>query len=670
MTIRKIFFFLFFISLKTFSQEESCSGTSNKEAQKLYEKGTDKKKYEKEQRMSFLKKCLEEEPDYVDANFAYAQERIRTINTDGGTYKSIEEYLLKVVTLCPKYHSDPYYFLGFSYYEQEKYEDAIKYLEQFVNFSDEDDKKFSKKDYESYLYNAKQMLKYAKFYQEIFAHPVPFEPTVLDGISTIKDEYLPIISPDNQYAFFTRRLRHQTKAEIFITDKEIEVFYSSQRKNGKFDEGQPLESPFNQNSNEGGASLSIDNKHLYYTICKDEGGVQINCDIYYSDFVDGRWTDIKKLGKVNDPEAWDSQPSVSADGNTIYFASDRKGGLGSIDIWMTKKDVKTGEWGTPINLGPKINTSGKEKSPFMHSDSETLYFSSDGHPGVGGFDIFYVKKDDNGEWKEPQNIGYPINTESDDLGFFVSTDGHYGYFATNTKSKVKGKTVGGWDVYSFELYKEARPEEVAFIKDTLKDANGQAFVGKVDIEITNLATKEKQAVVVDTTTGEFTTIVNRKKGADFLITAKKEGYTFSSQIVKTVAVEQNKIKPSPVKMEISPVEPNKSFTLNNIYYKTNSAELMPESKAVVEEFVTYLKENPTIKIEIHGHTDNVGNEKDNLALSADRAFTVYEMILDSGIDKSRLIAFKGFGSSNPTSENSTEQGRAKNRRTEFFIVEK
>lgn len=665
----------FFNSFFLFAQEEEkpkCLEIDDKEAVKAYEKGIDKKKYKKEERLVFLEKALEIEPEYPAANLALAQEKIVTIKLKGSKYESIIPYMLKVVEKCPKIHSDPYFFLGFAYYEMEKYTEAIKYCEEFVKFSDDDDTKFAK-DYDEKLASAKQIIKYSKTYKHIADlknNPVPFDPNPVNDICTEQDEYLPIISPDNELALFTRRMPLSSKNMTWQSDKLMEVFSVSKRTgNGKFEKGEPMSTPpFNKNENEGGATISIDNKHIYYTICKDEGGPQMNCDIYYSDFVDGKWTEIQRVEGINDKVYWDSQPSIASDGKTLYFASDRKGGLGGIDIYKTVRD-NTGVWSIPENLGPVINTSGNDKSPFIHSDSETLYFSSDGHPGFGGFDIFYVKKGDDAKWIEPKNIGYPINTEADDLGFFASTDGKYGYFASNNRGKVKGRSLGGWDIYSFDLYKEARPEEIRFVKGKLKTETGEALTGAT-VEIKSAISKTETGVVVDTTTGEYAAIVNMRKKEDFILTVKKEGYAFNSQMVPASIDTVKGVKPVKIDFEVKPVEAGKSFTLNNVYYATNSAELKQESMVVIEEFVEFLNDNPTIKIEIHGHTDDVGDDASNLSLSTDRAFTVYDILQNKGISKSRLIGFKGYGKSKPIASNATEEGRAKNRRTEFFIVER
>lgn len=660
---------LFAVHFLYAQDEKPCQVMENEKAVKLYKQGIDKKN-KKEERLDFLKKAIDLEPDYVDANFAYAEEKIKTLIYLNAAFKPTEEYFKKVVQLCPNYHSDPWYYLGFIYYEEEKWDSCMKYLKGFQNYKSDDDTKFNK-NYPAFLSQAKDMMMYAKVYNEIFNHPVPFDPKPVEGISTKRDEYLPIISPDDETMLFTRRMAVQNRNGIVgVTyDNEVEVFSSSKRDAAthKFPKGTAMPPPFNSGGNEGGATISIDNKHLYFTSCNDEKGAVANCDIYYSDLVDGSWTKPQKVEGINDPVYWDSQPSLASDGKTLYFASDRKGGFGGVDLYVTVRDDVTHQWSKPENLGRTINTNGDEKSPFIHSDFQTLYFSSNGLPGVGGFDIFLSRKNEKGAWSEPKNIGVPINTNSDDLGFFVSTDGHLGYFASNSHSQMKNKSVGGYDIYAFDLYKEARPDEVAFIKGKVEDlGNNQSK--KFEVEVKDAGTKKTTKAMVDTATGEYAVVVDRKVKNDLIVEVKKENYAFSSQLIHKDSLVN--AKPIKVKVTADTIKVGQTYLLNNIYYATNSAILDPRSTIVIEEFAEFLKSHPTLKIEIHGHTDNVGNDKANLALSTDRAFTVRDVLLAKGIEESRLVAFKGFGATKPIADNTTEAGRAKNRRTEFVIVGK
>ncbi len=667
--IKVISFILFgSFSCAAYAQDDKpCQEIDNKKATKLYEQGRDKK-FKKEERLAFLKEAMTLEPDYVDANFAFASERILTLSIAEQKYKPVEPYMKKVIEICPKYHSDPYYYLGFIAWEDENYEDCIKYLKQYIDFKDDDEKKFNK-DYDALLGQARQMMRYAKVYSELFKNKVPFDPKPVAGVCTEKDEYLPIITSDDEMMLFTRKQPYTNKDMVYQTDKELELFSYAMRSKttGEFNKGQRMPYPFNKDGAEGGASMSIDNKHIFFTKAKDNGGPVLNFDIYTADNINGEWTEAKVVEGINDPVYWDSQPTIASDGKTLYFASDRKGGRGGVDLYVTVKDKNTGIWSPPQNMGPVINTQYDEKSAFIHSDFQTLYFSSDGHPGVGGFDIFFSKKGDDGKWSEPKNIGIPINTVADDLGFFVSTDGHLGYFASNEPSRSNGKSIGKFDIFSFELYKEARPDEVSFFKGKIEDLGNGPAVG-FTVEVKDAVTNKVTEGMVDSTTGNYAVVVNTKAKSDLILTIKKDNYSFTSTLIKKDSLVN--AKPQKLNIAVDTIMIGKTYLLNNIYYKTNSADLDPSSAVVINEFSEFLKANPTIKIEVRGHTDNVGDAKSNLALSTDRAFSVRDLLIAKGIDESRLINFKGYGASAPIADNGTEAGRAKNRRTEFVIVDK
>ncbi|MBX3165451.1 MAG: OmpA family protein [Bacteroidetes bacterium] len=666
-----LFLFNVFL-LKAQDEEETkdkkfCQDITNKKAIANYQKGIDKKKYKKPERMEFLKKAMDTEPDFAEVYVAFGLELVARCKLENKPFTITVAYFKKALSLCPQVHSEPYYYIGFDYYEQQKNDSAIKYLEKFILFQSDDEKKFGK-EYGGQLYQAKMMVKTAKK-ENALKKNVPFNPRVVHGVSTQRDEYLAYISPDDKNCYFVRRLPVKSRNQVFESDQDREVFMIAKRDNtGQFNSGEPMKPPFNTtDDNQGSCSISIDNKHLYFAISRDEGGAQSNCDIYVCDDIDGEWSDIKKLSpNVNHPKYWDSQPTIASDGLTLYFVSDRPGGYGGIDIWLTKKDPVTGQWGVPQNLGPSINTSGDEKTPFIHSDSETLYFSSNGHLGFGGYDIYYSRKDEKGEWTEAENIGSPINGESDDTGFFVSSDAKTGYFFSYDEGKVQGRGVGRFDLYSFELYKEARPQQISFVKGNIKDKEGNAVSGAV-VELKDMKTKETSYATVDSTSGEYMAAVKKKH--DVLVTIKKDSIAFNSQIISTDKLPATIDTLREMNIEVAKAKAGSSFIINNLLYTTNSAELMPESRIILEGFADYLKTNATIKIEIQGHTDNVGNLKDNEALSSNRAYTVKAVLEQLGIDGKRITA-KGFGANKPIADNDTETGRAKNRRTEFLIVEK
>ena len=691
-------FFLFFTSdsfaQKTKQQDsdpaEECSGSD--EAKKLYEKSRDKKKYEYAERLKFIQQAVDEDPNYGPANYELGLHWQRMADENNmAACEKCEPYFLAAIKDCPKFHSNPYFFLGMLYYEQTKYDSSIKYFKEFLDFKEDNLKKYDKLRYERFLSDAKHFIASAKFYKEASGNPFPYDPKILEGVSTDRDEYLPFMTPDNELIFFTRVVSVESKKGIsgISTDATQELFCVSERRGGKFNLGEPMPSPpFNSNPHEGGATLTIDNKHLFYTVVDMTG----NYDIYTSDLVNGSWTEIRSLGKTVNSEEWDSQPSVSADGKTLYFASNRPGGFGGIDIWKTEKDA-SGNWQPPVNLGPRINTAGDEKSPFLHWDSKTLYFCSGdneqgytSHMNLGGFDIFYSRQDSTGKWGAPKNIGSPINTSGDDVGFFVSSDGRYGYFSSNDPQKTLGKRVGGIDIYYFELPEKARPEEVTIIKGKVQDSEGRGIPAP-EVELKDAVTKKVTKAVVDSATGEYAVAANVKKKTDMLIIVKKDDYAFSSQLLsfndstskKILASsnpfdkpKENEPKPEEKKlvMKTDSVKEGKAFTLNNIYFGPSRSDLKEESKFVLDEFIAYMKSNPSLKIDIYGHTDDIGNDDDNQNLSADRAFTVFEYLREHGVQKEQIVNHKGFGETQPIASNDTEEGRAQNRRTEFVIVGK
>ena len=644
------------LSARSFTQvssADSCKIKLDKKTEKIYQQGIDlfrQKNYNLAGQM--MRKVVAEEPGCVDAFFVLGMINVKKQDNN---FREAEKNFRKVVELCPFYDVYTYYYLGEIYYGRENFDSAARNLEIFLKDVDK-----IKKDED---YNrAVELQKYARFYLEITRNPVPFQPRVVEGVSTPEDEYLPILSPDNQMALFTRERKIAAGRNSLVkeTRTQEKFMFSLRQPDGKFGESEEMPEPFNINNNEGGATLTADNNTLYYTVCKfDNDKKYLNCDIYYSENVGGTWSPIRSVSsKINLPGSWESQPSVSADGQTLYFVSDRTGGYGGYDIYRSIRNA-SGEWGTPINLGPSINSKGNEKSPFIHPDGKTLYFSSDGWPGLGGYDIFYSKINDRGTWSKPTNIGFPINSTEDEIGFFVSTDGTLGFFASN---KFKGN--GGWDLYSFDLYDAARPEKVLFIKGNVKTESSEEPT-KARIELKNLETKQVSQIPMDSITGNYVAVA--PFNSDYIMTVKKADHVYESKyIAKTDTIFK---VPAKVDIEMKPIELNKSYRINDIYFPFNSFDLSDESKVVLDQLMDFLNENKTICIQIQGHTDNIGNDAGNLKLSENRARSVYNYLVEKGITETRLN-YKGFGKSMPVTDNDSDTGRAKNRRTVFVITHK
>jgi outer membrane protein OmpA-like peptidoglycan-associated protein/tetratricopeptide (TPR) repeat protein len=652
----------------SFAQDDPCLMPKNKKTQKTYNEA-----------LSFINKALEpnsrtpefflnqafplirevekSEPDFAGAQFYLGI--LYVYRVEKRNLKAAKKYFENSVDLCPDEYPEAWFHLANIAYGEENYEQALKYIELYL-------KSESSTGNDEKLVEAKMLRQDARLKIDLHGTSVPFQPVVVKGISSIYNDYLVMISPDHELAFYTRQQPVSDKLKPYGTElKYAEKFFVSERlPNGDFDNGSEMGYPFNMRENEGGATVTIDNRELFYTVCEMqncfERGDYYNCDIYYSKFEFGYWTDIIPLpGKVNNPCTWESQPSISSDGQTLYFVSNRGGGFGEYDIYQSER-LSDGAWGEPKNLGKKINTAGREASPFIHSDSQTLYFSSDGRAGMGGYDIFYSKRMDDGGWSEPRNIGYPINTQYDELGFIVSTDGRYGYFSSDRI----GLGPGGKDFYAFELYESARPEKVLFIKGEIRDEETSTPM-EARVEIRNMETKKVHHVPVDIETGKYVAVLPFKN--DYVLTVKKENYVYESMYI---AREDSVFEePVTVNMEIQKVEVGKSYKLNDIYYEYDSDRLTEQSKLIIEEFVAFLNENEKIKVAIHGHTDNVGGVEYNQNLSERRAKSVFDYLLQKGIHSIRL-SYAGFGFSKPVASNETESGRALNRRTEFVIISK
>ena len=555
-----------------------------------------------------------------------------------------ENEALKVIANCPDNFPKVYYFLGEIAFNRKDYVSADLYLRRSIDLGITD----------PYYSDAMSMYEKAKVLADIIANPVPFNPKIVNGISTVFDEYLPIFSPDQEWSFFTRR--SDKKNLHSITNNSTEEFVLSEKKDGKFEIGQALPFPFNLESNEGGASITIDNRVLYYTKCIRNNKGYNNCDIYYANRKGDVWSVAQKFSdKISKSDSWESQPSVSCDGKTIIFASDRVGGYGKIDLYEIK--LKNGKWTNPRNLGSVINSNNHEKSPYLHTDGKTLFFASTNYPSLGGFDIFYSRMDSLGNWQEPQNIGFPINTVADEISLFVSTDGNAAYFASNHLNGV-----GGWDIYSFALHVDAKPERVLFLKGELMDENGQ-ILEDVELEIKNINTNE--VTIIKVNSGTYVSSLTLDKDDDVLITIKKDGFAFNSSYIS--ANDTSFSSPTNLDFELHSLEEGRSFGLSDIYFETNSFQISSIAKNVLFEFTAYLKLNNNMEIEINGFTDNIGGSIANQILSENRAKAVYELLIAYDLDRERL-SYNGYGEQFPKVNNTSVSNMAQNRRTEFRII--
>ncbi|MCQ2252833.1 MAG: OmpA family protein [Bacteroidales bacterium] len=351
---------------------------------------------------------------------------------------------------------------------------------------------------------------------------------------------------------------------------------------------------------------------------------------------------------------------MDATGNVLYFASNRPGGYGGYDIYKIERKSADSLWSAPINLGPTINTEFDEKTPYMHIDGKTLYFSSNGHGGVGGFDIFVSRLQDNNTFSKPKNIGYPLNSENDEVAYIVSADGKRIYFSAKLLSGE-----GGWDIYCAELCPESSPNEVLLIKGVVTDENGQPVSG-VDVDLTGLKSYETSHSTTDSKTGQYAVSTPVNKGEDYMLTLKKKGYFYNVQFIKPDSAEY--VPPTVEDITIEKIKTGIPIQLENVNFAFNSSRLTEHSTAYLHQLAMFLNEYPKYSIELLGHTDAIGNEEENMQLSQRRCRTVYNYLVMAGIDPKRL-SYKAFGKTSPMATNSTTQGRALNRRVEMVLTE-
>ena len=479
-------------------------------------------------------------------------------------------------------------------------------------------------------------------------NPVQFNPTRLgNGINTAADEYFPVLTADAKTILFTRR------------DGEDENFYQSQFQS-EWGVAQPL-TGVNTNLNEGAQAISPDGSWIVFTACdRKNDGSQGGCDLYWSQLKQEGWTKPVPFSNTINSPAWESQPTISADGKTIIFSSNRPGSIGGRDLWETHRQTG-GKWSSPTNLGERINTTESEAFPFLHPDGQTLYFSSNGHPGMGGEDLFLSRKQPDGTWGKPVNLGYPINTKQNEVNLVTSLDGRTAYYSA--PAEPNGTNI---DIFQFELPLDIRPKPVTYVKAIVTDKlSNQPLVAK--IEFTNLRTGETYMVANTKKDGTF--LVCLPIGQNYALQISKKGYLFHSEHFELTSSTNNNLEPYLLNIQLNSLPDSNSqasntVILKNVFFDSGLSVLQPESNTELDALANLLNENPSLRLKIKGHTDNIGSPQNNLKLSNERALAVKNYLVNKGIEEQRLSAI-GLGATNPIESNETPEGRAANRRTEI-----
>lgn len=591
-----------------------------------------------EEAAELLKQCIEMEPAYVDAYLSLA-----------GVYSELKDYQQSLSHFEKAFSIDQDYSIesklpySINLARLGQFEKALEAINSYLDKNPPANSNTTKAaEYRKKTYTF--AVEYAK------KHPAGsyvFNPVNLgDGINTSESEYFPSLTIDGSELVFTRRV-----------DNADEDFFHSKRNGSGWDKAKPIPGYVNTQLNEGAQNISQDGQWLVFTGCNRPDGFG-SCDIYISMLTPTGWDEATNMGGRINSDQWDSQPCLSPDKRHLYFASRRLGGYGGCDIWVSHLQ-DNGKWSEPENLGPSINTPGDEQCPFIHADNQTLYFTSNYWPGYGDEDIFYAKKGPGGDWSKPVNLGYPINTIDREGTLYVTADGRTAYYASD---KIDSK--GGLDIYSFELREDLRPSKTLWVK-------GQVFDKKTNkglpsnVELIDLATRQPISRVQTDENGQY--LITLPVGKDYLLNVNRKGYLFYSDNFMLAGTAPDSMYEKNIPLQ--PIEVDATLVLNNIFFDINKYELKPESQIELDKIVQLMNDNPTIKIEISGHTDNVGKPAENLSLSEMRAKTVVAYLINKRIAMNRFT-WKGYGETKPVGDNKTEEGRAQNRRTELRITER
>jgi outer membrane protein OmpA-like peptidoglycan-associated protein/tetratricopeptide (TPR) repeat protein len=582
--------------------------------------------------------AINEDTNFIDAYLVLAE-----VYEDWKKPRNAIEVYHRALPIDEKYYPYGYVRLGNLEYKEGLYENAKSSYSRFLNLELKNTLQIEK---------AKSGIIRCDYAIELMKHPVEFKPVNLGPrVNSPGDDYWPSLSADEKTLVITRLVRSEEFMKNFQED-----FYISHWNDSAWTYMENAGKPLNTSDNEGAQSITGDGRFMVFTACNRSDGLG-RCDLYASEKEGDKWKTPYNLGSPVNSKFRETQPSLTPDGRTLYFSSDRPGGKGQHDIWVTSLG-EDGKWTEPKNLGDTINTDGIEMSPFIHQDNQSLYYSSDGLPGLGGYDLFVSKKDSNGRWQKPVNMGYPINTNRDEIGLIVNSKGDKAYYASDMSGNA------GKDIYVFEMPLQLRPLTVTYMKGKVFDALTYKPL-KADFQLIDLETgKMAFNAYSDSVTGEF--LVSIPVNRNYLLNVSRQSYLFYSENFALLNVF-NPDKPFLKDVPLQPLVAGSTVILKNVFFETDSYLLRDESKIELNKVVKMLKDNPSIRIEIGGHTDNTGTADHNQQLSENRAKSVAEYLISSSINAGRIL-WKGYGFNVPVASNDTPEGRAQNRRTEMKIV--
>lgn len=597
-----------------------------------------------EQAIEMFDKLVEKNPTLIDAYIEL-----------GSIYYYLRDYDQSFDFFQKAYQIDSVYnfrlpqSLGLSAWNAGKYDDAVLYMEEYIS---------SEKVTQQALKDAEEILINARFAQKAVKNPVGFTPERLnDEINTADPEYLPSISIDGTQMLFHRRVNNQ------------EDFYlATWKESSGWQNVRPL-TELNTKANEGAHSLSADGKTLYFTLC-DYPANYGSCDIYYSLKTNNGWSIPINLGANVNSKYWDAQSSISADGRFLFFSSDRPEGHGKRDLYVCFK-TKSGRWSNPRNLGDVINTKGDDEAPFFHPDGSTLYFMSDGHPGMGSSDLYMALTNDFKEWSTPLNLGYPINTRHKEGALFVTTDGSKAYFAKEyiDSSGRADQSINNIDIYVFDMPEHIKPNPVSYLEAQIVDkVTGQPLSAEIQLK----SLESNHFSYVESSLEDCKILVALPAGQKLGMFIDKPDYVYHSE---HFYLDPNHSYHSPQSMIIglTPIQEHldkteETLVLKNVLFETNSHHIQKLSYFELDKLASIMHENPKFFLHIVGHTDNVGDPHYNLELSEKRAKQIVHYLIENGNVASERITYQGVGDTQPVGDNSSEEGRAENRRVEAKLT--
>ncbi|MFC7668741.1 OmpA family protein [Hymenobacter humi] len=490
-------------------------------------------------------------------------------------------------------------------------------------------------------------------------NPVGEAPVALPApLNSFKFQYFPALTADNRFLLFTGRPAASSGEDLFV---------SRQNKDGSLGAPIPISPAINTSYNEGAGSISGDGKTLVFASCDRPKAIG-NCDLYISRRTGNNWSAPVNLGTNVNSTEWDSQPTLSADGRTLYFTSTRRGGQGQEDIYVTTLQPN-GAWSPAKNLGTPVNTPGKDMAPFIHASGTTLYYVTDGLVGMGGLDVFRCEQTVPGRWGVPKNLGYPLNTFENEASLFITSDNLKGFCS---RSRVSDEPAAGSrlvrerpvELFSFAVPAPVRARESSTytqgrVFDAITKKPLKAEVKLYDID-TDLLT---QFVTSDPEYGDYTVVLN--EGHHYAMYAAADKYLLKS--LNFNYSDQHTFDPLTLDIYLEPVRSGRSVVLNNLFFDTNKYDLKSQSRTELNRLIEFLQQYKDVQIEVSGYTDNVGTPESNLQLSERRAESVVKYLSGHGISPTRLRS-KGYGERHPLAANDSEAHRQLNRRIELHIL--